>query len=277
MVVHAHPDDEVFSTGGTIARYSAAGNRVVVVYSTNGEAGEIHHPELDPGEAHLRLGEIRRDEALAACRLLGVSDVFFLGFRDSGMKDTEENNHPEAFMNVPFEEAVSKLIDVMRQTKPDVVVTYDEDGGYGHPDHVNTNRVTVAAFERTSHETWGPKKLYYAARSREGFRKYAGALSTLGLQIPWLSGDFDFDSYGHPDAEITAHINITAQAPIKKRALAVHRTQIKSDFFYLNIPDTVFREALATEYFKRMHPPHRDGEQEEDLFEGLSEDHVAVA
>src|SRR5579875_1801624 len=105
MAVHAHPDDEVFSTGGILAKYAAAGDRVVVVYGTRGESGEMHDPDRNPEEAIPRLGEIREEEARAACAILGVTDVYFLGYRDSGMADTEENKNPANFMNASLDEA----------------------------------------------------------------------------------------------------------------------------------------------------------------------------
>jgi LmbE family N-acetylglucosaminyl deacetylase len=277
MVVHAHPDDEVFSTGGIIAHYARAGGRVVLVYGTSGEAGEMHDPDRDPADALARLGEIRREEVRHALAILGTDEIYFLGYRDSGMKDTEENKHPDNFMNAPMEEAVGRLYDIMRKTRPDVVITYDEGGGYGHPDHIMTNRVTVAAFERARQEAWGPWKLYYSARSREGFRRYSEELAELGLKIPWLRDDFNFDEYGLPNNEITAHIDITKYAPLKKRALSVHRTQIKRDSFYLQIPDDVLSEVQGIEYFVRMYPAHRPGEREEDLFSDVLSESEAIA
>jgi len=270
MAVHAHPDDEVFSTGGILAKYAAAGDRVVVVYGTRGESGEMHDPDRNPEEAIPRLGEIREEEARAACAILGVTDVYFLGYRDSGMADTEENKNPANFMNASLDEATERLLAIMRETRPDVVVTYDQDGGYGHPDHIMTNRVATEAFCRVQGEPWAPQKLYYSARSREGFRRYVEGLRKLGLEIPWMKSDFNFDEYGVPNAEITAHIDISGFAPLKKRALAVHRTQIRPDFFYLSIPD----EALATEayeYFIRIEPPAREGTHEDDLFAGVGD------
>jgi LmbE family N-acetylglucosaminyl deacetylase len=277
MVVHAHPDDEVFSTGGIIARYARAGGRVVLVYGTNGEAGEMHDPDRDPDEAIARLGEIRREDVQEALRILGTNEVYFLGYRDSGMKDTEDNRRPDAFMNAPMEEAVGRLFEIMRETRPDVVVTYDEGGGYGHPDHIMTNRVTVATFEHARLESWGPSKLYYSARSREGFKGYVEGMAALGLKIPWVREDFNFDEFGIPNSEITAHIDITPYAPLKKQALSVHRTQIKSDSFYLQIPDDVLGQVQGVEYFVRIYPPHRPGEREDDLFSELLEEREAIA
>lgn len=271
MVVHAHPDDEVFSTGGTIARYARGGDRVVVVYGTRGEAGEMHHPDFDPEEARPRLGALREEEAREACRLLGTADVYFLGYRDSGMKDSEENQNPDAFMNARLDEATERLLGIMRATQPEVVITYDEDGGYGHPDHVMTHRVAVEAFRRAHGETWGPKKLYFSARSREGFRRYVEGLREHGVEIPWVQGDFNFDEYGVPDADITAHVDVSGEVARKQEALSLHRTQIRPDFFYLRIPSEVLSETSGTEYFVRIVPEHTAGEREEDLFAGLAE------
>lgn len=272
MVVHAHPDDEVFSTGGILAKYVEAGDRVVVVYSTSGEAGEMYDPDRDLEEATQRLGEIRQEEARKACALLGVTDVVFLGYRDSGMRDTEPNRDPRAFMNASLDEAAGRLLEIMRQTRPQVVVTYNQEGGYGHPDHVMTNRVTTAAFERARPEPWGPQKLYYTAGSREGYRRYIEGIRGAGLEIPWMKDredEFDFDKYGLLDSEITAHIDISAYISLKKQALAVHRTQIPADFFYLSIPDEVIAQTGSVEYFVRVYPPARPGEHEDDLFAGM--------
>jgi LmbE family N-acetylglucosaminyl deacetylase len=266
MAVHAHPDDEVFSTGGILAKSAQAGDRVVVVYCTNGEAGEMHDADLVPEEAIPRLGEIRIEEARKACALLGVTDVFFLGYRDSGMKDTEENAHPDAFANAELDEAVQRLTAVIRSTRPQVIIAYDEDGGYGHPDHIMAHRIAVEAFQRLQGEPDGPQKLYYSARSREGFRRYVEAIKEHGLTVPWIDGDFNLDEYGVPDEDITAHIDVGPFVGLKKRALAVHRTQIRPDFFYLQIPDEALAAGSSLEYFIRVLPPPVPGEHETDLF-----------
>jgi LmbE family N-acetylglucosaminyl deacetylase len=271
MVLHAHPDDEVFRTAGIFARYAAAGDRVIAVYATRGEEGEMHDPDLDPEEALPRLGEIREAEVREACRRLGVTEVYFLGYRDSGMGGSEANQNPNAFINAPIDEAADRLLAVMRETQPQVLVTYDEqgDGGYGHPDHVMCNRVAVAAFRKVQDEPWAPRKLYYGASSREAFRRTLQGLEEIGLKMPWLSDDFDIEQYGLPDAEITASIDISEFAPLKKQALAAHRSQIPSDFFYLSIPDDALVRHSGTEYFVRVHPPASDGEFEDDLFANL--------
>jgi LmbE family N-acetylglucosaminyl deacetylase len=164
----------------------------------------------------------------------------------------------------------------MRETQPQVVVTYDEDGGYGHPDHVMTHRVAVEAFRRAQGEAWAPQKLYFSARSREDFRRYAQGIGKFGLTIPWMRQDFDFDQYGLPDPDITTRIDISSFGGLKKAALAVHRTQIPADFFYLSIPDEAFPELLGVEYFVRIEPPHQPGEQETDLFAGVEPNEAAA-
>ncbi len=266
MAVHAHPDDEVFSTGGILAKSAQQGDRVVVVYCTNGEAGEMHDEDLVADEAIPRLGEIRMEEARKACALLGVTDVMFLGYRDSGMKDTEENTHPAAFANAALDEATERLIGIIRTTQPQVMIAYDEEGGYGHPDHIMAHRIAVEAFQKLQGEPDAPRKLYYSARSREGFRRYVEAIKEHGLTVPWIDGDFNFDEYGVPDAEITAHIDVEPFVGLKKQALAVHRTQIRPDFFYLQIPDEALAAGSGVEYFVRVLPPPMAGERETDLF-----------
>jgi len=270
MAVHAHPDDEVFSTGGVLARYADEGARVVVVYCTRGESGEMHDPELDPEDAIRRLGEIREREVRDAAKVLGITDVYFLGYRDSGMKDTEDNANPAAFMNAPLEESTARLLAVVRETRPQVMVTYDEDGGYGHPDHVMANRVTVAAFDAAKGEEWAPQKLYFTERSREGFRRQVEGMRALGIEIPWVKADFNFDEYGKRDDEITAHLDVGRFMALKQQALAVHRTQIPPDFFYLQLPADALKEYAGIEYFLRIQPPPQPGEREDDLFAGVT-------
>ena len=272
MVVHAHPDDEVFRTAGIYAKYAAAGAHVVAVYATRGEEGEMHDPDLDPEEARVRLGEIREREVRAACAILGVKDVRFLGYRDSGMAGWDTNDNPAAFMNADVDEAAGQLLTIIRETRPQVVVTYDErgDGGYGHPDHIMANSVTVAAFQRARGEPWAPEKLYYTASSRESFRHYVQTLRKYELELPWVREDFNFDEHGLPEAEITARIDISGHVLLKKQALAAHRSQIPADFYYLAMPDEILLEASNVEHYMRICPPPREGEHEDDLFAGIA-------
>jgi N-acetyl-1-D-myo-inositol-2-amino-2-deoxy-alpha-D-glucopyranoside deacetylase len=173
LLVHAHPDDECLATGGTIARYAAEGARVVLVTCTNGEVGEIAEvPELGTvDEIRARLGEIRTAELREACRQLGDVDLRMLGYHDSGMEGTPENDDPGAFVNQDLDAAVERVVGIIRETAPDVVVTYNEIGFYGHPDHIRAHDVAVAAVEAAADAGYRPElgpahrvaKLYYTA------------------------------------------------------------------------------------------------------------------
>jgi N-acetyl-1-D-myo-inositol-2-amino-2-deoxy-alpha-D-glucopyranoside deacetylase len=275
MAVHAHPDDEVFSTGGILARYSREGVRTIVVYCTTGEEGEMRDPARDPEEAIPMLAEIRRREAEEATAILGVSDVVFLGYRDSGMAGTDANANPENFHNADLDEAVERLMSVMEEMRPQVIVTYDEHGGYGHPDHIKANVVATEAFKRAQGRSWAPQKLYYAARSREGFRRQVELLREHGESIPWVKDDFNFDEYGVPNAEITAHVDVSSLVSLKREALRVHRTQVTQDSFYFRLPDGILSQAAGTEYFVRVFPPPVAGEREDDLFVGVAQEALA--
>ena len=270
MVVHAHPDDEVFRTAGIQARYAEAGDRVVVVYATRGEAGDMHLEGVDPEEAKARLGEIREEEARVANAILGPQEIYYLGYRDSGVTDSEENKRLDAFMNAPIDEAADRLVAIMRETEPQVVVGYPEGGDYQHPDHAKAHEVVLAAFEKARKEPWGPKKLYYTASSRQAFKRYVEGITKLGLKIPWFTEDSNPDDWGGmEDSEITAHVDIAPWAARKKAALAAHRSQIPADFFYLSLPDEAFSEYSGVEFYVRAIPPPEPGEHEDDLFAGL--------
>src|SRR5712671_3706460 len=166
LLVHAHPDDEAISTGGVMMKAKAHGHRVVLVTATRGEAGEIYN--MDEDSSRPRLGEIRTEELKAAGEILGVDRVEFLGYRDSGMVDTVDNKDPRSFHQAPLDEVAAKLAAVIRDERPDVVVTYAEDGVYGHPDHIKAHFVTNAALDQLlrASESWTPKKLYYTAIPR---------------------------------------------------------------------------------------------------------------
>src|SRR5438105_1430607 len=144
VAVHAHPDDECIGTGGILARYAAEGVRTILVTCTDGAVGEISDSSLATPE---NLVEVRAGELDESVRILGVSRLCKLGYRDSGMAGTADNNHPAAFLQCDFSEAVERVVRVVREERPQVLVTYDENGGYGHPDHIRAHQVAVAAFE----------------------------------------------------------------------------------------------------------------------------------
>ncbi|PWW65400.1 N-acetyl-1-D-myo-inositol-2-amino-2-deoxy-alpha-D-glucopyranoside deacetylase [Actinokineospora spheciospongiae] len=226
LLVHAHPDDESLWTGGTIARYAAAGVQVTLVTCTLGEEGEIipaSLAQLAAGAAD-QLGGYRVGELRAACAALGVSDHRYLGgmgrWRDSGMVGTAANAHPRAFVGGDPAEQAAALAEVLADVRPQVVITYGPDGGYGHPDHVRAHDITVAALA----DLPDVSRLYYAVNSARATADGVAALSgTEGL--PWrlpTPGELPVVD----DAEITTAIDVTDHLPAKLRALRAHATQI---------------------------------------------------
>jgi LmbE family N-acetylglucosaminyl deacetylase len=264
MAVHAHPDDEVFSTGGTFARYAAEGIQTVLVTCTNGEQGD--------GPGGVKPGTDGHDQdAVAALRLrelqdsvahLGVAHLELLGYRDSGMEGWAANHASDAFANVPFDEATAKLADLMRRYRPQVVVTYDETGGsgYNHPDHVQAHRIAVAAIEQTGI----PSKFYYTAVPRSGIKVMFEYMKEHGIDT-----DFEVpEDFGTPDEEITAVLDVSPYAERKRKALEAHASQ-GANIFVLNMPDEVRHRVLATETFIRQFSKVAAPDKEDDLFAGL--------
>jgi N-acetyl-1-D-myo-inositol-2-amino-2-deoxy-alpha-D-glucopyranoside deacetylase len=264
VLVHAHPDDEALGTGGTMARYAAEGAHVCLITCTDGELGEVAEvPELGTVvEIQARLGEVRRRELEAACRQLGEIDVRMLGYHDSGMEGTPENDAEIAFVNQDLDETVEKIVAILRDVRPQVLVTYNAYGFYGHPDHIRAHEAAVRAAEIAAvpkvYFTAVPKSLMLAAQQMaEGF----GAEE-------FFSAD-DIERIGTDDDAITTEIDATAFVPHKFRALEAHRTQLGTTQRFLQIPDEL-RMAFGVEYYvlARGERGREDG-RETDLFEGL--------
>ena len=263
LLVHAHPDDEVIATGATMAKYAAEGVRVTLVTCTLGEEGEILVGDL----AHLAsdqqdaLGPHRIEELAQACAALGVTDQRFLGgagrWRDSGMMGTPPNDRPDAFWQADVDEATRELVRIMREVRPQVVITYDENGAYGHPDHIQAHRVTVAAFDRAGDpayapamgEPWQPTRLYYTAIPK--------SLLQAGIDQLKKSGDTNFfgvDSaedlpFGNPDEEVTTEIDARDYLGAKVAAMRAHATQIEVDGPFFALSDNVGQPMMAVEHF----------------------------
>jgi N-acetyl-1-D-myo-inositol-2-amino-2-deoxy-alpha-D-glucopyranoside deacetylase len=199
LLVHAHPDDECFSTGGVIARSIAEARRVDLVTCTGGEEGEIHDPDLDPDEAKPRLREIRREELECSVRALGNGKLrlHLLGYRDSGMIGTPSNERADVFWRADLDEAIGRLVKVVREARPAVMVSYDENGNYGHPDHINAHRIAVGAWEAAADPRRYPDvgrphtvaKLYETAFNREKFLGLMLEMRRRGIELPWDMGD----------------------------------------------------------------------------------------
>lgn len=267
LAVHAHPDDECVSTGGILARYGAEGVRTVVVTCTRGEIGEISDPALATPE---NLAEVREREMREAVRILKISRAVQLGYRDSGMAGTPDNDHPDAFQRVDMEQALRRLVQVIREERPQVIVTYNENGGYGHPDHIQAHRLAVAGFHAAgdAHRfpeagpPWATSKLYYTVFPRG---RLAQALQEAGLELPFEPPDEP------PEDQATTAVDVSAYLDVKRAALLAHRTQVGPEHFFARLPLPLLHRAWSHEYFNRVMGPatEPEGEQEGDLFAGL--------
>jgi N-acetyl-1-D-myo-inositol-2-amino-2-deoxy-alpha-D-glucopyranoside deacetylase/mycothiol S-conjugate amidase len=273
LAVHAHPDDEVICMGGTFARYAAEGLRTALVCCTRGEEGTIHDPALDLAEAYPRLGAIREGELRAAARILGIAAVHVLGYRDSGLP---ANANPSNFSNADPTEAAERLASIVRALRPHVVVTYDEHGGYGHPDHAMAHSVTQLAITRAAHggaggPGWDVPKLYYTAFPRSVLWWVNEQLQARSLRPPFREEILALDIRQGiaPDEVITARVDVRRYQEQVRRALCAHRTQIRADDLLLALPGDIAAEAFAVDHYIRVYTRVPAPDQEMDLFAGL--------
>jgi N-acetyl-1-D-myo-inositol-2-amino-2-deoxy-alpha-D-glucopyranoside deacetylase len=264
LLVHAHPDDESIFGGGAIIRAHERGHRVVLVTCTGGEVGEIHN--MDEASSRPRLKEIRELELRRAIEILGVDRLVLLGYRDSGMAGTGDNESPESFNMTPLEETAAKLAAVIEEEAPDVVVTYGPDGIYGHPDHVKAHKTTLAAWELLAARGAAPARLWYAVLPRSGIEEFRRRLEESGQPAESFDGGAIL---GVPDDEIQAVLDVQQFADRKKAAFQAHVSQNDPSSFFLNTPDDLFKQAFGLEFYSlaRGAPP---GHQLGDLFEGLA-------
>ncbi len=279
MAVFAHPDDESFGTGGTLARYGVDPDvRVVLVCATRGEAGEISDSKLSTPE---QLGQVREQELRCACKTLGIDALHFLDYRDSGMAGTPQNRHPRALAMADFDEAVGKIVAHIRRERPDVVVTFDESGGYGHPDHIAVHHHTKAAFAAAADparypeqleaglEPYQPQKLYYTAIPRRFFRAVVEKLQELGIEIPERLRERGLESFGLPDEACTTDIYVQDFWDVRQAAIRCHATQLGPDSIFAMLPPEIMRELQMWDCFQLAETLVTDDQSRHDLFEGL--------
>jgi mycothiol S-conjugate amidase len=243
MTVHAHPDDEASKGPGTVARYHAEGVRTVLVTCTGGEVGDILNPAMDKPEVKADIAAVRRRELDRAAEIIGYDEVVLLGYRDSGMPDTPANAHPENFANAPLDEAVGRLVTVIRRERPQVIITYNEDqSGYPHPDHLRVHDISVLAFEQAGDpdahpdagEPWQPLKLYYTVWSRRRMEAMHRRFGELGLESPFSDDWFKRPSH---DDQITTSIDIAGFNEVRIDALLAHETQVDpTSPFWFGLP-----------------------------------------
>jgi N-acetyl-1-D-myo-inositol-2-amino-2-deoxy-alpha-D-glucopyranoside deacetylase len=240
----------------------AAGHRVVLVTSTRGEAGEIHN--MDEKATRPRLADVRTKELESAVKILGVDRLEFLGYRDSGMVGTPENDDPRSFHQAPLDEAAAKLVAILREERPDVVVTYDSDGTYGHPDHIKAHHVTNAALDVLEKEGWHPRKVYYTAIPRSLMEKFME-------QVPEEDRRNDtIRIVGTPDELVTTRIDVSDYVDQKRQAFASHVTQNDPNSWFTTMADQLYRMAFGTEYYRLARGEPGSELPESDLFVGIA-------
>jgi mycothiol S-conjugate amidase len=279
MAVHAHPDDESSKGAATMARYVSEGHRVLVVTCTGGERGSVLNPKLDRPEVRENITEIRRAEMAAARAILGVEQAW-LGFVDSGFPEGDPPPPlPEGcFALQDVAVAAAPLVRLMREFRPHVVTTYEEDGGYPHPDHVMCHEVSVAAFDAAGDPTrypeagepWQPKKLYYSMSfTRPKMLALHEAMLAAGLDSPygeWLEKWEASDDKGH---RVTTRVPCADWFPVRDDALRAHATQVDPDGWWFDVPLEIQRRVWPTEDYELARSLVDTGPDEDDLFAGL--------
>lgn len=255
---HAHPDDESIATGGTMAAAADAGHRVVLVCATRGEHGEVAAGFLDEGET---LGERRERETQASAEVLGAVVVEFLGYTDSGMVDTPENDLPGSFWSCDVEEAADRLAEILRREQADVLTVYDSNGNYGHPDHIQVHRVGTRAAQLA-----GTPRVYEATVNRDAMLKGMRELADQGLlgeiEVPDLEGM----ELGVAEALLTTAVDVTPWLERKRASMRAHASQIAEEAFFLAMPDEAFAAAFGIEWYIRQGVPTPVTEFETSLY-----------
>ena len=276
LTVHAHPDDESSKGAGTVARYSAAGVRTVLVCCTGGEEGEILNPAMDRPEVRDNLHQVRIQELARAAEIIGYHEVVHLGYRDSGMAGSEANNRPDSFASADLDEAVGRLVSEIRRARPQVVITYNEDQqGYPHPDHLRVHDISVLAFDRAADpdvypdlgDPWQPSKLYYTAWSRRRMVAVHEKFLELGMESPF--GDRWLNRPSNDDL-ITTSIDIGSHADVRRGALLAHATQIDPESpFWFGLPPEVANSVHPYDDYTLARSLVDSPVPEDDLFAGI--------
>jgi LmbE family N-acetylglucosaminyl deacetylase len=256
---HAHPDDEAIATGGTMAKAAAAGHRVVLVVATRGEHGEVAEGFLEPGES---LAERRVVETHRAAEILGVARVEFLGYVDSGMIGTPENDLPESFWRADVEEAAARLAAILVEERADVLTVYDENGTYGHPDHIQVHRVGLAAGRLAA-----TPKVYLNTINRDFLQREMSRAVEHGVDLPGDVDPADLAGLGVSEERITTTVDVRDFLLVKRRAMAAHASQISETSFFLAMPEEQFSVGFGHEWYILEGAP--SGTTETDVFSGL--------
>lgn len=277
LLVHAHPDDETINNGSTMALYAALGAQVTLVTCTRGEEGEVLVPDLAHLAAHATdsLGEHRVKELADAMKALGISDHRFLGegrtkYRDSGMMGTEPNNRPDVFWQADIEVASDDLVAIIEEIKPHVLITYDEFGGYGHPDHIQAHRVAMRAAEKSS---WNIEKIYWNVMPKSVIQDGIDAMKKIGSDFMGAEKAEDLP-FAKDDSFVHAMVDGNAYVEKKMDAMRAHATQIEVDGPFFALSNNLGLQVWGNEYYTLVkgvkHEPLDARGHESDLFSGIT-------
>jgi N-acetyl-1-D-myo-inositol-2-amino-2-deoxy-alpha-D-glucopyranoside deacetylase len=272
LAIFAHPDDESFGPGGTLAKYAAEGAAVHLICATMGEAGESDTADLGECEEYEDLACRREEELRCAVSILGLTELHLLGYRDSGMTGSPDNQNPCALVQADPDTLAEQVADLMRSLRPQVVITFDPFGGYGHPDHIAMHRATVSAFERLP-QAERPQKLYFHTLPRTALRWAVRLMPLFGLNPEAIGKNKDINLRAALEHElsVTTRVDIGDYYEIKQQAGACHSSQLSGPgSFWGRIPHWLVRRWQSTETFYRAAPSFRRGDQmESDLFAGI--------
>jgi LmbE family N-acetylglucosaminyl deacetylase len=277
MMTGAHPDDETLGVGSTLAQYAAAGYKVYYVCGTRGEAGEVA-PQFMRGFDSI--ADLRTHELKCAAEALGLADVIYLGYRDSGMAGAEDNKHPDALANAPVEEVAKRIVEIIRRLKPEVIITSDPQGGYGHPDHIAIHRATLMAFEAAGDPqqypeagpAFQPQKLYYHVFPHRLLKFMVKVMKFFGRDVHHMGRNRDIDMAAFLENEFPIHCVIRLKKEsleTRKRAAACHASQTSGGPPRRGLLGLVGRFSRPRDCYMRAFPPVKGRRRERDLFEGV--------
>jgi len=279
LLVHAHPDDETINNGATMAKYVHEGVGVTLITCTRGEEGEVLVPDLEHLASHLNdeLGDHRETELANAMAALGVTDFRFLGapskkYRDSGMMGTEQNNRPDVFWQANLDEAAEDLVKIILEIKPQVLVTYDDFGGYGHPDHIQAHRVAMRAAELAKPQ-WEISKIYWNTMPRSIIQRGIDKMKEVGSDFMGVDSADDLP-FVKDDEVATTLVSAPSYAPKKIAALKEHPTQMTPDGPFFALSNILGIEIVGDEYYTLVKgekaEPFDENGRETDLFNGVA-------
>jgi LmbE family N-acetylglucosaminyl deacetylase len=275
LVCLAHPDDEILGLGGTLSQNAINGTYIELVCATRGEAGEIADPALATPET---LAQVREDELRCSAETLGIDEVTFLNYRDSGMVGSADNQRPDAFMNADAGAVVAQLVAIMRRVKPQVVITFEPFGGYGHPDHIAIHHHTHAAFEKAGDSKYRldlgrpfqPHRLFYPIVRSAFFHEMKAKMEQHGIDTSFFANlEANREENGWPDDKYNLVVDISTTINRKMTAFACHRTQFGPDNFFRRLPEAEMARLMQTEYFALAVPESANGLHLDSLFDGL--------